>query len=144
MGVQDGTLFLGVNMKKITLSLLALTLAFALLLSVGCTETEGEVFLGIDKKYDVRPGDTLEDYMDWLEEKGKLDYEEEDGMVLEINGIKNSLNSYWMLYTDDPNNSNSAWGTYEYKGKVLYSATYGVEQLKINKDYVYVFVYQTF
>ena len=131
-------------MKKTTTLILLLVLLSTLLFAVGCNKTEGEVAITIDKKYDLSDGDTLNDYMDYLENKGKLDYEEEDGMIVEINGVKNSLNSYWMLYTDDPDNSNSAWGTYEYKGKTLYSATLGATALKINKDYVYVWVYETF
>ena len=120
-------------MKKITIVLFVTLWALILTLAVGCVkENPNEVVITIDKGYDLRAGDTLEDYMDYLEDKNKLDYEEEGGMIVELNGVKNSLNSYWMLYTDDPDNSNSAWGEYEYKGKTLGSATLGAESLTLN------------
>ena len=131
-------------MRKTALLLLVVIMALTVLCFVGCNKNQNEVIITIDKKYDLSNGNTLEDYMEYLEEKGKLEFEEEDGMIIEINGIKNTLNSYWMLYTNDNANSNSAWGTYEYKDQTFGSATLGAESLIINKDYTYVWVYQTF
>ena len=131
-------------MKKISTIVLVIILIMLTLLTVSCNHNDLEVVLKIDKNYVVENGGTLLDYMEYLEERGKLNYEEENGMIISINEKANSLNSYWMLYTDDPNNSNKAWGTYEYKDKLYYSATLGATDLHINKEYTYIWVYQTF
>ena len=131
-------------MKKLLLIMMIVIMILSALTLVACAKNESEVVLTIDKKYDLSKGDKLIDYMEYLDEKDKLDYDEENGMIVSINDIDNSLNSYWMLYTDDPNNSNSQWGTYEYKGKTYYSATLGAKELKISDDYTYIWVYQTF
>lgn len=129
-------------MKKFAVLLLIAVILTAGI--AGCSKNKNEVVISIDNNYDLASGDTLIDYMEYLDEKDKLDYEVENGMITEINDIHNSLNSYWMLYTDDPNFSNSAWGTYQYKDNTLGSATLGAESLKINKDYLYIWVYQSF
>ncbi|MBR2479932.1 MAG: hypothetical protein IKB56_01355 [Clostridia bacterium] len=129
------------TLPKILLVVLAVVMVFGLF---ACNKNADEVVIKVDSAYEMEADDTLEDYMDYLEEKGKLDYEEEDGMIISINGKKNTLNSYWMIYTSDENYSNSQWGTYEYKGKTLGSATLGATALPLNKDATYVLVYQTF
>ena len=129
------------TLSKILLVVLAVVMVFGLF---ACNKNADEVVIKVDSAYEMEADDTLEDYMDYLEEKGKLDYEEEDGMIISINGKKNTLNSYWMIYTSDENYSNSQWGTYEYKGKTLGSATLGATALPLNKDATYVLVYQTF
>ena len=129
------------TLSKILLVVLAVVMVFGLF---ACNKNADEVVIKVDSAYKMEADDTLEDYMDYLEDKGKLDYEEEDGMIISINGKKNTLNSYWMIYTSDENYSNSQWGTYEYKGKTLGSATLGATALPLNKDATYVLVYQTF
>lgn len=129
------------TLPKLLLVVLAVVMVFGLF---ACNKNADEVVIKVDSAYEMEADDTLEDYMDYLEEKGKLDYEEEDGMIISINGKKNTLNSYWMIYTSDENYSNSQWGTYEYKGKTLGSATLGATALPLNKDATYVLVYQTF
>ncbi|MBQ8177993.1 MAG: hypothetical protein IJ033_02255 [Clostridia bacterium] len=131
-------------MKKTLAIVLTIVLLVGLFSLVACTKNPNEVVLQIDKKYDLSRGDKLIDYMEYLDDKDKLEFDEENGMIESINEVENSLNSYWMLYTDDPNNSNSAWGTYEYKGKTYYSATLGATALTISRDYTYIWVYQTF
>ena len=129
------------TLSRILLVVLAVVMVFGLF---ACNKNADEVVIKVDSAYKMEADDTLEDYMDYLEEKGKLDYEEEDGMIISINGKKNTLNSYWMIYTSDENYSNSQWGTYEFKGKTLGSATLGATALPLNKDATYVLVYQTF
>ncbi len=129
------------TLPKILLVVLAVVMVFGLF---ACNKNADEVVIKVDSAYEMEADDTLEDYMDYLEDKGKLDYEEEDGMIISINGKKNTLNSYWMIYTSDENYSNSQWGTYEYKGKTLGSATLGATALPLNKYATYVLVYQTF
>ena len=137
-------LLYGGNMKTLIKSLLVVLLVIMNVGLFACNKNVDEVVIKVEKNYQMERDDTLEDYMDYLEDKGKLDYEEEDGMIVSINGKKNTLNSYWMIYTDDATYSNSSWGTYEYKGKTLGSATLGAMALPLNKDATYVFVYQTF
>ena len=131
-------------MKTLTKTLLAVLVLVMVLGLFACNKNVDEVVIKVDNAYKMEAEDTLEDYMDYLEDKGKLDYEEEDGMIISINGKANTLNSYWMIYTSDENYSNSQWGTYEYKGKTLGSATLGATALPLNKDATYVLVYQTF
>ena len=87
---------------------------------------------------------TLLAYMTELENAGELDFELKDGMVTELNGKANTANSFWMLYTSDTANANTAWGSYEYEGQTLGSATLGAETLIIAKSTVYIWVYQSF
>ena len=87
---------------------------------------------------------TLLAYMTELENAGELDFELKDGMVTELNGKANTANSFWMLYTSDAANANTAWGSYEYEGQTLGSATLGAETLIIAKSTVYIWVYQSF
>ena len=69
-----------------------------------------------------------------------------DGMIVSVNGIDNpaDFSSCWMLYTSDPENSNSAWGTVEYNKVEYGSAVSGAEALKIKPDHIYIWVYQSF
>ncbi len=131
-------------MKTLTKILLVVLVLVMVLGLFACNQNVDEVVIKVDNAYKMEAEDTLEDYMDYLEDKGKLDYEEEDGMIISINGKANTLNSYWMIYTSDENYSNSQWGTYEFKGKTLGSATLGATALPLNKDATYVLVYQTF
>ena len=131
-------------MKKVLKSLVIVFIVSILFASVGCTKNEDEVALSVPQSYDVEEGERLIDYMEYLSQKGKLDYEVKDGMVVSINGKENTLNSYWMIYVDLEEYSNTAWGEYEYKNEKLGSATLGVESLPLVSGATYVFVYQTF
>ena len=88
----------------------------------------------------------LIEYMETLKEKGELEFEISNGMILSINGIDNpaDYSSCWMLYTSDPENSNTAWGTVEYNGKQYGSAVSGAEALEIKPDQLYIWVFQSF
>ena len=87
---------------------------------------------------------TLIDCMNQLLDKNELSFSVENGMITKINGTKNGTNSYWMLYTNDTENSNTAWGTYEYEQVVFGSAMLGAESLLIKEGCTYIWVYQTF
>ena len=86
---------------------------------------------------------TLKDYMDYLKENGKLSYTIRNGMVTEINGISQTTNSFWMLYTDDAENASDEWGI-EYDGKIYGSANLGAEALAVKEGCIYIWAYQTF
>ena len=83
---------------------------------------------------------TLLEYMEQCE----IDFTIESGMITAIKGTSNTTNSFWMLYTSDAENSNEAWGTYDYEGTTLGSATLGAGELIVKAGCTYVWVYQTF
>lgn len=85
---------------------------------------------------------TLKEYMDGLVLTGELEYTAENGMITSINGVSNT-DKYWMLYTDDSENANTAYGV-KYEGKAYYSANWGAEALEVKDGYTYVWVYQGF
>lgn len=87
---------------------------------------------------------TLKDYMQFLQDEEKLTFEISGGMVTCINSKANTLNSYWMLYTSDAENSDSSWGSLEYEGNIYGSATLGADALVIKENCVYIWAYQTF
>lgn len=106
-------------------------------------ESDNFIVLTPSEEYE---GKTLSQFMDNLKKGGELDYKVENNMVTSVNGIDNAADySYcWMLYTDDAENSNKAWGTIEYKDKTYASASYGATQLIVKKDCVYIWVYTKF
>lgn len=131
-----------------TTKILSLIVLAAVVLAVlcGCSSpvdmTETEVIVKAEGKL-TEGCETLEDYMAALQEAGKLSYVASDGMVTEINGKKADYaadKTNWMLYTDDEENSNSAWGTYEHDGKTLASASLGMGDLPLKEGAVYVWV----
>ena len=135
-------------MKKI-LSL-SLALIALLCLFTACGKKEN-VLKDSDERIVLTPEDsfaekTLEEFMSAAKKEGKLEYEISNGMITSINGIANPADySYcWMLYTDDADNSNEAWGVITYKEKTYASASLGATDLKIKKGCVYIWVYTKF
>ncbi|MBQ9485402.1 MAG: hypothetical protein IJU83_01035 [Clostridia bacterium] len=126
-------------MKKIVVLLLCVFWACAFL--CGCNNVGKKVVLSPSENF---VGKTLFDFMQSEKEQNKLDFAIEDSMVVSIDGIKNTTNTYWMLYTDDAENANDAWGTIEHDGKTYASATLGAESLVIAKDCTYIWVYTKF
>ena len=99
-----------------------------------------------DEQMPLSNDTTLVEYMQSLKEDGKLDFEVSGGMITSINGIENPADwsACWMLYTDDTENSNTEWGTVEYKEKTYGSSMWGGETLKVKNGCVYIWVYQSF
>lgn len=98
---------------------------------------------------------SLADYMDVLAEDGELVFDAENGeygyYIVSIYATKAEGNAYWALYTDlvtiegdDAVYSNAEYGTYEYDGKTLYSASYGASGLPCIDGYTYAWVYTTY
>lgn len=85
---------------------------------------------------------SLKEYMDGLMQEGEFVYEIESGMVVSINGVSNT-DKYWMLYTDDIKNANTAYGV-KHEGKNYYSANYGAEALTVEDGHVYLWAYHGF
>ncbi|MBO4251719.1 MAG: hypothetical protein J5911_03545 [Clostridia bacterium] len=126
-------------MKKIVALILCVVFACALL--CGCDNVGKTVVL---KPQDDFVGKTLSEFMQSEKDQGKLDFVIENSMVVSIDGVKNTTNTYWMLYTDDAANSNDAWGTIEYDGKTYASATLGAESLVIASGRTYIWVFTKF
>lgn len=132
-------------MKKL-LPLLLITACVFLLFS-GCKKPETYVLKETDefviiKCYDDSDGKKLVDVMDGLDDNFVI----ENGMVKSINGLENASDwsSAWMLYTDDEDLSNVAWGKVEYDGKEYGSAIYGAEELTVKSGCTYIWVYKYF
>lgn len=87
----------------------------------------------------------LIDYMEHVSGSDELSsYVINDGMVVVINDLRAIGNVYWMLYTDDAEYSNEAWGTVEVDGVTYYSATLGAEELPVKVGCTYVWYAQAF
>lgn len=141
-------------MKKIFSAILALIISIVMFGLLGCGENnlvikETDTYIVItasNEQMQINSDTTLVDYMNSLKEDNILTFEIKSGMVSSVNGIENPLDysSCWMLYTSDTENSNSLWGTIEYKGNTYGSAVLGAESLIIKDGYLYIWVYQTF
>lgn len=119
--------------------LLLLTVVFSAVCLFSCKEKDAKPVV-ITVEEPVATGTTLVEYMDLQ----GIDYKISNGMVTELDGTKNSTKSFWMLYTTDETNANTAWGTYEYNGATLGSAVLGAGELLVAQGETYVWVYQTF
>ena len=134
-------------MKRKFVTLISLVLAaFALLALAGChtssvTADEDVVVIRASAEQD---GMTLLAVMEELREEGELSFTVSDGMITELNGTKQTLSSYWMLYTNDQENANEQWGTHEYEGEVLGSATLGAGELAVKAGRVYLWSFESF
>ena len=129
--------------KKIGLILLA---ALVVLPFAGCNRDNDVSEVAIEVSGDVMElteTTTLLDYMNALSEAGDLTFTISDGMVTSINGKENSMNSYWMIYTDDVENGDKNW-TYTYNEKVYLSAKLGAGSLIVKDGCTYVWAYQSF
>lgn len=134
-------------MKKLLTLLAVILTVTTMAFQVACKkeplvikESDEFVIVKVDKDVDL----SLIDYVKSLDEY-KDSFLIENGMITAIDGVKNKADwSYcWMIYTSDAENSNTAWGKVEYEGKVYGSATLGAELLKVKKDCIYIFVYQS-
>ena len=139
-------------MKKLLLTLLTFVLLFSM---VACgngethviKETDEKIIITISsKQMELKDDTTLIEYMQSLKNDGELEFEIANGMITSINGIANPADwsSCWMLYTNDTELSNSAWGTAEYNGETFGSAIVGAEALIVKDGYKYIWYYQSF
>ena len=126
-------------MKRKFGSLVSLVLAaLALLALAGCHTSS------VTADVDVVIRATLLAVMEELQEEGELSFTVSDGMITELNGTKQTPSSYWMLYTSDRENANEQWGTCEYEGEVLGSATLGAGELAVKAGCVYLWSFESF
>ena len=126
--------------------LLALTAVLSSVLFFACGKSADGVKPLVIVADENAAGKTLLEVMSEMEENGEFSYKVKDGMIVEINGTENDLdyNPCWMLYTSDQENSNTAWGEYEYNGETLGSASVGADSLIVKSGEAYVWVYQEF
>ena len=91
-------------------------------------------------------GKHLADYLDVLQEKGFLTYNAPGGFVDTINDLKAdaSKNEYWLIYTDDTENSNEDWGKTEVDGVTYFSAMYGIKDMPLKEGKTYLFMISKF
>lgn len=135
---------------KLLLTVLVLTVVTAIA-AYGCADKQtttyaknGDTFVFTVTSV-VEDGDTLIDYMESLKGSNSLtSYTIENGMITEINGLVASNGVYWMLYTDDAENSNETWGNVTVDGVTYSSAILGAESLQIKQGCSYVWMAQQF
>lgn len=137
-------------MKKKVVSLVSLVSAvlalFSLVALAGCkkspvTADENTVVIQASAEQD---GMTLLAVMEELQAAGELSFTVSDGMVVELNGTKQTASSYWMLYTSDEESANEQWGTFEYEGEVLGSAVSGAGELIVKEGCLYIWAFENF
>ena len=137
-------------MKKKVVSLVSLVSAvltlFSLVALAGCkkspvTADENTVVIQASAEHG---GKTLLSVMEELQAAGELSFTVSDGMVVELNGTKQTPSSYWMLYTSDEESANEQWGTFEYEGEVLGSAVSGAGELTVKEGCLYIWAFESF
>ncbi|MBR2988466.1 MAG: hypothetical protein IKC64_01935, partial [Clostridia bacterium] len=120
-----------------------LLVAICSVFAFGCAQKSGDVKFTVDVSK-VESGATVLDYMNYLQTEGKFTFTFEGGMVKSMNGVSGASNQYWMLYTDDENNSDSSFGTITVDGKTYSSASWGAESLPAVDGKTYVWRLCTF
>ena len=118
-------------------------------LAKGLVKVDGNmVIITVDSNYlDITETTVLLDYMKALKVDGALDYTlSNDGMVTAINGQENPADwsKCWMLYSNDAELSNEAWGFVTVDGVTYFSAVLGAETLPIKDGKIYVWEFKSF
>ena len=128
-------------MKKLLTLTLAVLLAFSL---IACKKAPIVVKDGdntvVVTATSANSGATLVEYMNEIK---TVSFVVENKMVTSIDGISNTSTSFWMLYTDDADNSDTSYSI-EYKEKTYGTSLYGIETLVVKNGCTYIWVYQTF
>ena len=146
-------------MKKLKIIAVLLSIVLMLALtSCGETSSEGAKLVYSTDTYIVieaaETGGSLEDALKALSDAGELTYggsESEYGFYLtSINGreVDASANEYWAVYTtlgeyEGVAYSSAEFGTFDYNGKSLASASYGVSGLIMVEGELYVIVLES-
>ncbi len=148
------------NKKAIFISLAVIVVAIICVVCIYCFTPKKEtqsveiddgktVVITVDENYmQITESTTLMDYLNKLKSDGKIDYEYENELspfIVSINGVKanGDDNEFWGLYSNDEEHTNTAWGTVEYNGEILGSTIYGIKELIIKANYIYVFKLST-
>lgn len=102
-----------------------------------------------------KTGGSLEDAMAQLQSDGKLQYETTIGQygatLQSVNGYSPDSSKYefWAIYTtlteyEGVSYSDVNWGTFEYDGKTLGSASYGASGMPMIEGHLYVLAISTY
>ena len=105
------------------------------------------VIITVDSSYmQITEQTVLVDYMTKLKEDGAIDFALKDGMVSSINGQENPADwsKCWMLYSDDAELTNDAWGSVTVGEKTYFSAILGAESLPIKDGKTYVWEFKSY
>lgn len=93
---------------------------------------------------------SLYDVLYTLRREGEIVFEGSEGeygfYITSVNHTVASGNSYWGIYTtlgtyEETSYSDSSWGTYDYNGNELASASYGVSGLPLVQGTIYALVF---
>ena len=137
--------------KRILFTLVVLSLVIASVLGlVACNKLsnpvqmrETEIIIPLDSAImsDIS-GKHLVDYLNALKDKEFLTYEMKGSMIVTINGrtADGAKNEYWMIYTDDEENSSTEYGTYTVNDVTYGSSNFGVNDLPLKEGKKYIFV----
>ena len=92
---------------------------------------------------------SLYDALAVLDEAGELSLEgsrSETGFFIEsVNGTAMTDGAFWAVYTSlGGEYADASWGTFEYEGRVLASATLGVSGLPLEKGAYFALVYTVY
>ncbi len=71
-----------------------------------------------------------------LQADGQLTFTKDgQGMITSVNGKENAADwsACWMLYTSDAELSSTEWGSYDYNGETLGSASFGANDMPVKK-----------
>ena len=131
-------------MKRKLISFVSLltTVLLSVFCFVACGDSVEPVAITVSQA--VEEDTTLLEVMQEKKTTGELDFQIENGMIVQIGTTKNTTNSFWMLYTTDAENANAQWGTFEWNGETLGSAIVGADTLVVKQGETYVWVYTTF
>ena len=118
-------------------------------LAATLVKVDGDVItITVDSDYlDITETTVLLDYMKALKNDGAIEYTlSNDGMIVSINGQENPADwsKCWMLYSNDAELTNEAWGTVTVDGVTYFSAILGAESLPIKDGKIYVWEFKSF
>ena len=118
-------------------------------LATTLVKVDGDVItITVDSDYlDITETTVLLDYMKALKNDGAIEYTlSNDGMIVSINGQENPADwsKCWMLYSNDAELTNEAWGTVTVDGVTYFSAILGAESLPIKDGKIYVWEFKSF
>ena len=115
--------------------------------TVGAELVEADGNIAVIRATRTDTSKSLADAMEYLKDKGKLEYTAETGayglQILSVNGYTPQNNEFWAVYTtlgefEGLSYSDSTWGVFDYGDITCNSAAFGVSQMPLVKDELYI------
>lgn len=140
-------------MKKFSVVLTMCLVVVMALCFVACQPTnpvqqeDTAIYITADSKLmKEMSGNSVKDYLDVLGKKGYLSYELNGTFLTTMNGITPdaSKSEYWFIYSNDTENTNGEWGTYEHDGVTYLSTTLGICDLPVKAGVTYLFMVSSY